>query len=109
MRVEVDIEDITWECGDCGNRYEYGVSYCPNSKLDHWILNERLMEGLKTAKPKKKKKDKNSYEGTAYCVKCKELREFEGTIKTSDSGRRIAMGKCDECGTKLNRILGKDQ
>lgn len=47
------------------------------------------------------------FEGTAYCVKCKELREFVGTIKTSDSGRQMAMGKCPLCGTKVNRILGK--
>ena len=49
----------------------------------------------------------NVYHGNAYCVKCKELRDFEGTIKTSDSGRRMAMGKCPVCGTKVNRILGK--
>lgn len=47
------------------------------------------------------------YKGDAYCVKCKDKRYFEGKVITSDSGRRIAMGKCDECGTKLNRILGK--
>lgn len=49
----------------------------------------------------------NWYDGYAYCVKCKEKRDFVGPIKVSDSGRRMAMGKCDECGTKLNRILGK--
>ena len=54
-------------------------------------------------------KEYEIYKGSAYCVKCKEPREFEGRIKTSDSGRRMAMGKCDECGTKLNRILGKAQ
>ena len=50
-----------------------------------------------------------TYEGDAYCVKCKDKRFFVGVIKTSDSGRRIAMGKCNVCGTKLNRILGKVQ
>lgn len=31
----------------------------------------------------------------------------EGVIKTSDSGRRMAVGKCLACGTKVNRILGR--
>ncbi len=31
----------------------------------------------------------------------------EGVIKVSDSGRRMAVGKCLACGTKVNRILGK--
>lgn len=50
-----------------------------------------------------------TYKGDAYCVKCKEKREFEGTVKVSDSGRRMAQGICSVCGTKLNRILGKAQ
>ncbi|MEY3926736.1 MAG: hypothetical protein RIS16_693 [Actinomycetota bacterium] len=54
------------------------------------------------------------YKGEAYCVKCKEKRSFEGHVKVSDSGRRMAQGicpvcgtKCPVCGTKVNRILGK--
>jgi hypothetical protein len=47
------------------------------------------------------------YKGEAYCVKCKEKRQFEGTVKVSDSGRRMAQGICPVCGTKVNRILGK--
>jgi hypothetical protein len=47
----------------------------------------------------------DTYEG--YCVKCKEKREFEGEVSTSDSGRRMAKGQCPVCGTKMNRILGK--
>ncbi len=46
-----------------------------------------------------------SYEG--YCVKCKEKRQFEGEVKVSESGRRMAQGTCPVCGTKMNRILGK--
>ena len=48
-----------------------------------------------------------TYKGDAYCVKCKEKRDFEGTVKISDSGRRMAQGICPVCGTKVNRILGK--
>ena len=48
-----------------------------------------------------------TYKGDAYCVKCKEKRDFEGTVKVSDSGRRMAQGICPVCGTKVNRILGK--
>ena len=50
-----------------------------------------------------------TYKGDAYCVKCKEKRDFEGTVKVSDSGRRMALGICPVCGTKVNRILGKAQ
>jgi Zn finger protein HypA/HybF involved in hydrogenase expression len=45
------------------------------------------------------------YEG--YCVKCKEKRTFDGEVRTSESGRRMAQGICPVCGTKMNRILGK--
>jgi hypothetical protein len=48
-----------------------------------------------------------SYSGDAYCVKCKEKKNFTGEVKVSDSGRRMAQGICPTCGTKLNRILGK--
>ena len=47
------------------------------------------------------------YKGEAYCVKCKEKRAFEGHVKVSESGRRMAQGICPVCGTKVNRILGK--
>ncbi len=46
-----------------------------------------------------------TYEG--YCVKCKQKRQFQGEVKVSGSGRRIAQGICLVCGTKINRILGK--
>lgn len=49
----------------------------------------------------------NYYCGTAYCVKCKEVREFEGIIKTSDSGRRMAQGRCPVCDSKVQKILGR--
>lgn len=52
---------------------------------------------------------KETVEGIdAYCVKCKEKVQIaNGRIKVSDSGRRMAQGDCDRCGTKVNRILGK--
>ena len=43
----------------------------------------------------------------AYCVKCREKREFEGEEVTLANGRRAAQGKCPVCGTKVMRILGK--
>jgi len=46
-----------------------------------------------------------SYNG--YCVKCKEKRDFEGTVEVSKTGMRMAKGKCPVCGTTVNRILGK--
>ena len=47
-----------------------------------------------------------SYTGEAYCVKCKEKREFTGHVEETN-GRRFAKGICPVCGTKMNRILGK--
>lgn len=41
-----------------------------------------------------------------YCVKCKEKRDFEGEVHVAN-GRRMAKGTCPQCGTKMNRILGK--
>jgi hypothetical protein len=43
-----------------------------------------------------------------YCVRCKEKRIAEASIKTSDLGGRMAEGMCPVCGTKMNRILGKE-
>ncbi|MDP9342390.1 MAG: DUF5679 domain-containing protein [Actinomycetota bacterium] len=43
----------------------------------------------------------------AYCVKCREKREFEGEEVTLKNGRRAAQGICPVCGTKVMRILGK--
>jgi len=48
-----------------------------------------------------------NYEG--YCVKCREKREFEGTEVELANGRRAAQGACPTCGTKMNRMLGKQQ
>jgi hypothetical protein len=45
------------------------------------------------------------YEG--YCVKCREKRTFDGKEVELANGRRAAQGNCPECGTKMNRILGK--
>lgn len=42
-----------------------------------------------------------------YCVKCKEKRDFEGTVAVSKTGMRMAKGQCPVCGTTVNRILGK--
>lgn len=47
-----------------------------------------------------------TYEGEFYCVKCKAKRQATGDVVEKD-GRRMAKGKCPECGTNLNRILPK--
>jgi Zn finger protein HypA/HybF involved in hydrogenase expression len=54
---------------------------------------------------KGKEVDMAQYE--AYCVKCREKREFEGEEVTLKNGRKAAQGKCPVCGTKVMRILGK--
>ena len=50
-----------------------------------------------------------TYATSAYCVKCKVPRDFEGTLKVSDSGRGFLMGRCRVCNTGLNRIASRDQ
>lgn len=47
------------------------------------------------------------WSGSAYCVNCEENVEFTGSLKTTESGRRMAQGKCPRCETLVNRILGK--
>jgi hypothetical protein len=42
-----------------------------------------------------------------YCVKCKEKRDFEGSVAISKTGMRMAKGPCPVCGTTVNRILGR--
>jgi hypothetical protein len=61
------------------------------------------------ARPKRPKEDRvaEKYSGEAYCVKCKEKRQFEGDVVVNDKGTKMAKGKCSVCGTTLNRILGK--
>lgn len=48
-----------------------------------------------------------TYSGEFYCVKCKAKRNAEGNVVVNDKGTRMAKAKCPECGTNLNRILGK--
>ena len=48
-----------------------------------------------------------AHQGEFYCVKCKAKRTTEGDVVVSENGRRMAKAICPECGTKLNRILGK--
>lgn len=45
---------------------------------------------------------------TAYCVRCKAKREYEGAIKVGVSGRRVSEGWCGICLSPLARVLGRD-
>ena len=85
------------------------AEYCTDMETVRVYLAGRVDERQEIIKEIKafKQPGKDYYKGDAYCVKCKEKRDFEGVVKVSDSGRRIAMGRCNECGTKVNRILGK--
>lgn len=43
-----------------------------------------------------------------YCIKCKtKVRSYDFVVKVSESERKMAMGKCPTCGTKVNKIIGK--
>jgi hypothetical protein len=44
----------------------------------------------------------------AYCMKCRQKRQFEGQIVTLKNGRPAAQGTCPVCGTKLTKIMGMD-
>ena len=44
----------------------------------------------------------------AYCMKCREKREFTGTLVTLKNGRPALQGTCPVCGTKLTKIMGMD-
>ena len=48
-----------------------------------------------------------TWSGEFYCVKCKEKRNAEGNVVVNEKGTRMAKASCPECGTKLNRILGR--
>ncbi|EPD32655.1 DUF5679 domain-containing protein [Propionimicrobium lymphophilum] len=48
-----------------------------------------------------------TYSGEFYCVKCKQKRQAEGRVVVNDRGTKMAKSKCPECGTNLNRILGR--
>ncbi|MEY3347289.1 MAG: hypothetical protein RIR40_1014, partial [Actinomycetota bacterium] len=49
----------------------------------------RAFAGTRTLRGSEEKMAE-TYKGEAYCVKCKEKRQFEGTVNVSDSGRRMA-------------------
>ena len=42
----------------------------------------------------------------AYCMKCREKREFTGSLVTLKNGRPALQGTCPVCGTKLTKIMG---
>ena len=48
-----------------------------------------------------------TWSGEFYCVKCKAKREATGEIRVNEKGTKMAKAVCPECGTNLNRILGK--
>ena len=48
-----------------------------------------------------------TYDGEFYCVKCKAKVTSQGHVVVNDKGTRMAKAKCPDCGTNLNRILGK--
>ena len=44
----------------------------------------------------------------AYCMKCRGKREVKDPVVwTQANNRQAVKGKCAECGTGVNRILGK--
>jgi hypothetical protein len=63
-----------------------------------------LREGIVATKGQAEEKVEK-YNG--YCVKCKEKRDFDGTVAITKTGMRMAKGPCPVCGTTMNRILGK--
>jgi hypothetical protein len=45
----------------------------------------------------------------AYCLKCKCKKEIKGGVLLKNKkNNKYIQGKCDTCGTKINRILKKE-
>jgi len=42
-----------------------------------------------------------------YCVTCKTKRVMNTLHEATTNGRRMIKGTCPECGTTMNRIMGK--
>ena len=38
---EAAMRETSWECGDCGNTYDYTVTECPNRILDEIAVAKR--------------------------------------------------------------------
>lgn len=55
----MNLDELTWQCGDCGNTYEYSVRYCPNNLIDKLSVTKAhhdLMEEQYANEPKQKKR-----------------------------------------------------
>jgi len=48
-----------------------------------------------------------TYQGSFYCVKCKEKVDAEGKVSVNEKGTRTAKAQCPTCGTNLTRFLPK--
>jgi len=46
----------------------------------------------------------SAYNG--YCAKCRQKHDFDGEVHEVE-GRRMAKGGCPACGTRVNRMLGR--
>ena len=88
--------DNLWESGTA--TFPVGAGLLPYSS--------ESQAGAQTGHQSRRTQMAESYSGDAYCVKCKQKREFTGEVHETN-GRRMAKGICPVCGTKLNRILGK--
>jgi len=45
-------DELFWQCGDCGNTYDFGIDSCPNKLLDQLSVNKAGHEIRKTKKSK---------------------------------------------------------
>ena len=48
-----------------------------------------------------------TWEGSFYCVKCKDKRDAKGDVVVNAKGTKMAKAKCPVCGTNLTRFLPK--
>ena len=48
-----------------------------------------------------------TYNGSFYCVKCKDHRETSGAVTVNEKGTRLAKAQCPVCSTNLTRFLTK--
>ena len=39
---KLQLEELVWTCGDCGNIYSFDIRYCPNYLIDNLLVKELI-------------------------------------------------------------------
>jgi len=84
-----------WECGDCGNKYQHDIHYCPNEVYDSLLVSgafdEPDPEPEKPTQPYVNVRATMSVPTTHFCPKCGENWHGECSYGESDDPLVIAI------------------